>query len=579
MSIKGQISPRIIPSIASLYNDVNRIFMEYIDNSIDSADDHFFDTEKNKYTKPIEITLEILGKNYKDGQVIITDNCYGITNFKKVVQNIGNSDKKAQPWTNGQFGYGIHSFLAACSSLEITSRVEEEKSNYIPILKNNFDVDDQKDFEFPDPKAIHFRPKHGTKIVLSNFNKTDWNNIDMIQLKTEIEKHFELLLLREGITIKFIDNSGKEYICKPFDYDSYEGVVYEASLKNLSYTKGGKNPIEVKELAQKPIRIYLKILEGRVIDKYPVFISKGRRIADIKDIKSFKSKNKSIIWGHPNIIGYIDLSGYLEPTIARNDFKNTDKSKALFNTLLEHEKIILDELKKINKEAESRHYKQLEDRLNSALSKLAKIDAMNYRTENLSGSSINLKPGSSGQEIIEGGGGKDRGETTTNSGDTNLGENQGEGKGEGGEKGDIPGGENQGNFASNEETYEDTGFKGGEKKKSGFNIKIVDDDLQIDDATNKPLRSREVDGEIRIYKKHPDFESRVIEGRQGDKKISQRLITYLAGEITVHYKDLFHTKHGQAEYNKNMFSDLVEFIYHFEYMLKDLADTNLSDLS
>ena len=33
MGIQVNISPRIIPNIASLYNDVNRIFLEYIDNS------------------------------------------------------------------------------------------------------------------------------------------------------------------------------------------------------------------------------------------------------------------------------------------------------------------------------------------------------------------------------------------------------------------------------------------------------------------------------------------------------------------------------------------------------------------
>ena len=32
MSINLQISPRIIPNIASIYTDTNRIFMEYIDN-------------------------------------------------------------------------------------------------------------------------------------------------------------------------------------------------------------------------------------------------------------------------------------------------------------------------------------------------------------------------------------------------------------------------------------------------------------------------------------------------------------------------------------------------------------------
>jgi len=44
MSISLNISPKIITSISTLYNDTNRIFMEYIDNSLDSAED-FFDSK------------------------------------------------------------------------------------------------------------------------------------------------------------------------------------------------------------------------------------------------------------------------------------------------------------------------------------------------------------------------------------------------------------------------------------------------------------------------------------------------------------------------------------------------------
>ena len=56
MSINLNISPRIIPSIATLYNDTNRIFMEYIDNSIDSAEE-FYQEENNSYSKEINIVL------------------------------------------------------------------------------------------------------------------------------------------------------------------------------------------------------------------------------------------------------------------------------------------------------------------------------------------------------------------------------------------------------------------------------------------------------------------------------------------------------------------------------------------
>jgi len=589
MPIPLHISPRLIPNVASLYNDVNRIFMEYIDNSIDSAE-KFYDKEKNSYSKPIEITLRIGGENYKDGKVIVFDNCFGITNFTKVVQSIGNSDKKADFTTNGQFGYGIYSFMASCSKLEITSKTEKDKAFYIPIEKEQFNTDKQEDVNFPNPKIVkEFQFNSGTIICLSDFDKNSWKQIDMQELKNEIEKHFELLLARKNLIIKLIriynllPNNKEELICKPFNYDEYEGDVYKDDLKDLSFTDGRKSPKQTKLSITKPIHIFIKITKGKEINKRPVFICKGRRISEIKDIKSFRSKHKSELWDHPNVTGYIDLSDYLEPTIARNDFKNNTRSRALFNTLYEIEPLILEVIKDVNKNSEERHYQELEDRLNQALSKLARLDSMNYRTDYLSGNEINLQKGGTGQDIDDKFGSKDRGEGNGGGNDTEIGENEGVGKGAGKNSGNIPGGDLGGESALNQEAdnpFEDTGFKGGEKKKSGFNIRIDEKEPDIDSTTNKPLRSVLVGSEIRIFKKHPDFQKRVDILRSGGSKITQRLITYLAGEITVHYKDKFHTKKGtEPEYSKSHFSDLVSFIYQFEDMLKDLAGKNLSDLN
>lgn len=255
----------------------------------------------------------------------------------------------------------------------------------------------------------------------------------------------------------------------------------------------------------------------------------------------------------------------------------------MFNTLYEIEPLILEVIKDVNKSSEERHYQELEDKLNQALSKLARIDSMNYRTDYLSGNNINLQKGGTGQDIDNGFGAKDRGEGQGGGSDAEIGENEGVGKGTGANSGNIPGGDLGGEAALNQEAdnpFEDTGFKGGEKKKSGFTIRIDEKEPDIDSTTNKPLRSVLVGGEIRIFKKHPDFQDRVNFSRRGGSKITPRLITYLAGEITVHYKDKFHTKKGtQPEYSKSHFSDLVGFIYQFEDMLKDLADKNLSDLN
>ncbi len=578
MTIKLHISPRIIPNIASLYNDTNRVFMEYIDNSIDSAEE-YFNPQNNSYRKKIEICLTITNCS-----VVVEDNCYGITNFAKVVQEIGNSDKKAQPWTNGQFGYGIYSFMAACNKLEIISKLEnEKKGKFIVIKRDQFHTDHQEDVSFPNPKLVKYNYTSGTRVILSAFDKSMWKQINFEEIKNEIEKHFELLLARKNLRISLVnDVSGDNYTCKSFNYDEFEGEEYTETLNSLRFMKGRKSPRLESITSVFPINIFLKITKGKTINKPPVFISKGRRIAEIKEIKQFKSKHKSDIWGHPNMTGYIDLSDFLEPTIARNDFKNNDNSKALFFSLEELEPLILDVIKEVNKETDDQHYRILEDKLNQALSKLARIDSMNFRTQFLQGNDVSLGKGKSGQAFEDGFGKKDRGyKKNVNGGEGWGGENEGEGKGPSGKEGnDTGGGDKDGSHTPNnldDNLFEDSEFKGQEKKKSGFNIKIVDIDPPLNED-DKLLRSQLIGNDVRIFRRHPDFEERVQKSQKGDSKISQRLITYLAGEITVHYKDKLQTRHGQPEYNKKLFENLVEFIYQFESMLKENVGKNLSDI-
>jgi hypothetical protein len=576
--MKLQISPKIISSVASLYNDTNRIFMEYIDNSIDSAE-QFFDREDNSYSKDINIDF------YLDKKAVsIVDNCYGITNIPKIVQSIGDSDKKTSAFTNGQFGYGIYSFMAACNNIEIISKLKNNSHGLmIPISRAQFDVATVDDVIFDDPKEVDYIYDSGTKVTLSKFDKQMYKDIDFNEIKSEVEKHFELLLNRKNLTITLHNAiTGLSHICKSFDYDEYEGEPWEDVLNELTFT-GKKNQSTTYTIpAEPPVHIYLKILKGKAIKKPPVFISKGRRIGDIKSIKGFKTKYKSEIWGHPSITGYIDLNGFLEPTIARDDFRNNNQSKALFSTLLDLEDIISAAIKDVNKASEQKHYKSLEQHLNKVLSKLAKIDALNFRTENITGNDINLDPGGNGQDQEEGAGSEHHrdGDSSGNEIDHTGNNDDPFGFGPSDNDGNNPS-EDDGSGASNKEPdnpFEDTGFRGGERKKSGFNIEFVDGDPIWNIDTNKPIRSQLIGGTIRIFREHSEFQKRIKLTLTKEPKISERLITYIAGEITVHYKDKIQSRVGQAEYNVQMFENLVEFIYMFEDELSDLAGKNLSDL-
>jgi len=215
------------------------------------------------------------------------------------------------------------------------------------------------------------------------------------------------------------------------------------------------------------------------------------------------------------------------------------------------------------------------------LSKLARIDSMNYRTDYIKGGDISLKQDGTGVEFEEGMGGKD---FSTNGkdggGSSNIGTDENNGIGPGEKEGDVSNDKVGGDKIRSEEQFEDSDSRAKERKKSGFNIRISDTEPQIDNETGKSKRSLLVGSEIIIYKKHPDFQERAKFTRQGEAKISERLITYLAGEITVHYKDKYYNKlqSGQPEYNINMFIGLMEFVYQFENLLAPLVGKNLSDL-
>lgn len=588
--ISPHISPRILGNVASMYNEISRVFMEFIDNSIDSAES-FYQPRENNYNKDIEIKVEYSGSTKKSGQIVITDNCTGMdkNGLLRIIKEIGNSDKKEQPWTNGQFGYGIYSFLSVCEDIEIISKIENHKPEVVKLNRNELEKDHLEDVKIEAPKQClsqYLEYKSGTKVILKKFDKVHWKDIDLRELTDEIEKHFELLLSRNKINISIFKNSELLHVCKAFDYDRFNGDYYREDVDTLIY-KSIRGGTKKYYLGNNPIKILVKITEEEDINKRPVIISKGRRISEIKDLRSFRiSKNKQAIWNHPNLTGYIEVQDFISPNIARNDFRNNDKSKALYQYLINLEDLIKDLIDTINKETEEKHYKKLEDALNQALSQLAKLDitTLRYRTEIISGNSINLEPGTSGGQIIaDEGGAKDRGDGKSGSSD-NVGENEGDGAGPKAGDGNIPGG-SSGDDSSNTEAenpYDDTGLTGKKTRKSGFNVRIVDrpPDNITDERTGQVVqsRSRLAGDTIEIFKIHPDFQIRIGQSRTKSHKITQRLITYLSGEMTVHYKDMFNNKMGQAEYNKWMFVDLTESIYLLEDMLAPLVGKNLSDL-
>lgn len=202
MHVKCKISPRLIVNISSIYTAIVRVLMEYIDNAIDAAErgssliinlGH-----EEELLNDINIFIQFIGRTYWSGKIRITDNCSGMANLSKVVERIGNSDKKAQPWLNGQFGYGIYSFLAVCDTLEIITKHKDNiYSEFIKINRKDFLIDDLSGLKFEIEQIPPHTPISGTEVTLSGFSPESWKDLDAKTLKEEIESHFELLLKKQ----------------------------------------------------------------------------------------------------------------------------------------------------------------------------------------------------------------------------------------------------------------------------------------------------------------------------------------------------------------------------------------------
>ncbi len=225
----------------------------------------------------------------------------------------------------------------------------------------------------------------------------------------------------------------------------------------------------------------------------------------------------------------------------------------------------------------------MEEVLNKVLHKLAKLDQLNFRTSLISGNSLNtpiidgegvsnfttpdidIENGYADKIFFSGPGEKEWDKSSEPQMNDGL---------------DSPKDTDDKKFDDKDPEFDDDKANSDERKKPGFDIKLSDREPDLDTETNTLDRSTLVGGTIIIFKKHPDFSSRVDKKRIGESKITQRLITYLAGEITIHYKDKFETRGGQQpEYNKKMFRNVVDFIYKIEEALKGLEGKNPEDFN
>jgi hypothetical protein len=538
----------LLRHIAGMYQSATRVIMEYIDNSLDDAES-FYD-EEGSYPYLIEITVDIdTGKR----EISITDNCCGMTREKlvRIVEYVGSSDKKAQPWTNGQFGFGVHAFRACCKKLEIITKAADDNPWRMLIDRDSNEVPDEENLP---PRAFPF--PSGTIIKLSKFDGGWWKEVNPKELVNEIELHFNHLLRRERLNIQVVEGN-RVYICKPYDIGIFNGSDFEYVIERA---RDGKQNLDI--ILPRPIEIHLKVCENPFPDKPPLFLNMGRRIEEVAKMKSYYnlSPYKGKVWAHPHLIGYIEINGNLDPTLDRSDFKRTRKRRAVYESIALIEEDIHSALSKIVQSTNAESLGRLGSLLTRLLEQIAKEDRMTMREVLAAGGEVSLSEVSASDLELA---------------------SPGAGDGVAGQEGGEPGGER----TSVEEG--DGDLSGRRRRGSGFVVRFDDtalDALIQEDGTIP--RASLVEDTINIYVNHPDFMERTQRGRHGRMRLSDRLASYIASIIAIYYKDTYYSKYNlQPEIRRvvgsrtAMFDDFLSFTCRLEKMLQEYVGSDLEKIA
>ncbi len=253
-----------------------------------------------------------------------------------------------------------------------------------------------------------------------------------------------------------------------------------------------------------------------------------------------RSAHRTSTWGHPHLLGYIEVGEIVQPVITRDDFRQTKGRSTLYDAILALEPDIKESLNRVNDAHRDSTLNRLEDLLREVLDQLSREDKLRLRSE--------MTPGHERGVLTDGGGpegGVDGGPHRESS------ESAGGRSGEGG-----------GHSVIDDPALDD----GARRKRSGFDIKFGN---FPPDAGGQLRRSRLVDGIIYINTAHSDFQGRMIYSRQGRPRFNDRLGAYLAATVSIHYKDQFYQRYGrQPERRDQMFDEQVEFMCRLEAALR-----------
>jgi len=533
---------------AQNYTDVYRILAEYVDNSIDDAE-QLYDSNTDTYKRNININISKSGTTKKTRTITITDNACGMSIDPNKGLTIFDSTKKLDPKTNGMFGMGMFSFLAICNKMSVETRQSRSNTIYTyDITKDTFDIPNGSipEFELNKQSAQRKTNSGYTKISLTEFLPGKFEDMDLSKFKTEVESHFELILKRKKISINFQDINQSPITAECFDYSKITSADYTKSIDKLYKTNSKKFKTKTEiNISKNPCRIFLAVSEKMELNREPVFISKGRRVIEVSKVDQFRTNNRTTIWSNPNLTGYIDVTGILEPVPTRKDFKNTPVAKALFQALTKLEPEIKQFIEKETRINLSRNHSKMESKINDAVNSFLNTSELfpntgktykeytfnSYYKRLPTNYKLNVISPVLSQKSV----------TTRNSPPEKEGSKR-----------------ERNNKVTIKVPVQDSGT-------ASIKINIDNRNIPQTDSSGNPLRSIYRDGRIIIFQRHQDFQTRIQQSRTNILKINDKIIHYIAIEIIT---QLFPKTDNTND--DNLFMKFVSSVYELENSLNKI---------
>jgi len=565
----------LLNHIAQRYTRTSRIIMEYVDNSLDDAEALYKESKKS-YSRKIQILVEINRKKAeqqpvqqndvserevlngtksilgavkakkKSGktqekwitEVTVTDNCRGMdqASLNRLIVNVGDSSKRGSKFTNGHFGFGVHAFRACAKNLEFKTKTYKGETLGLKI--------DRDTEYFSKPKYVcgeGILTRSGTVVKVSNFDNTWSEQLDSREIIKEIQHHFSGLLERKNLQIN-VKNTADGTIteCWPFQF-------------NFTVNKKIKKAFKFDENV---VRVQLYVAQSPQIGRKCMFVSKGRRVNEIADVKSFMkmSRCRWAVWGHPNLLGYIDVTNVLEPVITRDEFRLNSTRKNLYNKIIDEiEPALYKALHEINENRKVQALAKLEDVVSKCVNVAVKKDLRRHNDGLSYLQQMMLSKKSVHRKKIDEDFDVENPKLQTKK--RKLEENRG------GDEKPVNG--------ENDE-------KKNKKRRSGlgFNIAFVKE--LYNEKNGEPCRARLIGEDMQVNMRHPDFLARIKINKSDHQPIvTERLCGYLANVIAAAYKSYSMLRGGGMERYENNHALLLDEILDVTLSLENQLRSKL----